>query len=180
MVLSVFAAAPQGRVRTSFGLDGRMRSMKTTEKVSDRAGAMRPYVERALTDEDLRDNVKSAYKAAREIYDELIGGRTATAVAARVATDKDIQENLRTAVEELRTAAKRVQGKEAHKSRHSFLLMAGIMLGVLFNPATGPRTRQWLKDTILGSDDSGDFLGSNGSGGASSAASSSTGSVGAA
>jgi hypothetical protein len=141
--------------------------MKTTDKVTDKAGSMRPYVERALTDEDLRDNMKSAYKAAREIYDELIGGRTAAGVATKVATDKDIQENLRTAVEELRHAAKRVQGKETHKSRHSFLLMAGIILGVLFNPATGPRTRQWLKDNILGSDDSSDFLGSNGSGGAS-------------
>jgi predicted RNA-binding protein len=147
-----------------------MQSMKTTEKVSDKAGAVRPYVERALTDEELRDNVKSAYRAAREIYDELLGGRTATAVATKVATDKDIQENLRTAVEELRHAAKRVQGKEAHKSRHTFLLMAGITLGVLFNPATGPKTRQWIKDTILGSDDSSDFHGSNGSSTSPSAA----------
>jgi hypothetical protein len=144
--------------------------MKTTEKVTGKAGTMRPYVERALTDEELRDNVKSAYKAAREIYDELIGGRTPTAVAARVATDKDIQENLRTAVDELRHAAKRVQGKEAHKSRHSFLLLAGIMLGVLFNPVTGPTTRQWLKENVLGSDDPGDFHGPNGSASSPSAA----------
>jgi predicted RNA-binding protein len=168
--LSVFAGVPPGTPPEKLGLDGRMQSMKTTEKVSDKAGAVRPYVERALTDEELRDNVKSAYRAAREIYDELLGGRTATAVATKVATDKDIQENLRTAVEELRHAAKRVQGKEAHKSRHTFLLMAGITLGVLFNPATGPKTRQWIKDTILGSDDSSDFHGSNGSSTSPSAA----------
>ena len=30
------------------------------------------------------------------------------------------------------------------------ILLAGITLGVLFNPATGPDTRRWLKDRILG------------------------------
>jgi predicted RNA-binding protein len=140
-----------------------MHAMKTTEKVSDKAGNVRPYVERALTDEDLRDNVKHAYKAAREIYDELIGGRNVTTVATKVATDKDIQDNLRTAIEELRSAAKRVQGKEQHGNRNSLLLLTGIALGVLFNPATGPQTRQWLKENLLGSDDSSGFGGSNGS-----------------
>jgi hypothetical protein len=138
--------------------------MKTTEKVTDKAGNMRPYVERALTDEELRDNVKHAYKAARQIYDELIGGRNVTTVATRVATDKDIQENLRTAVEELRSASRRVQGRGTHKSRHSLLLFTGIALGVLFNPATGPQTRQWIKENVLGSDEPKDFGGgSNGS-----------------
>jgi hypothetical protein len=135
--------------------------MKTTEKVTDKAGSVRPYVERALTDEELRENVKHAYQAAREIYDELIGGRNVTTVASKVATDKDVQDNLRTAIEELRTAAKRVQGKGQHKSKHSLLLFTGIALGVLFNPATGPATRKWLKDNLLGSEES-DFAGSNG------------------
>ena len=136
--------------------------MKTTEKVTDKAGSMRPYVERALNDEEVRDNVKSAYKAAREIYDELIGGRGVTTAATKVATDKDIQENLRTAVEELRSAAKRVQGKEEHTSRNSLLLLVGIALGILFNPATGPATRDWLRKSVLGEGDTSDFGGSNG------------------
>jgi hypothetical protein len=137
--------------------------MKTTDKVTDKAGNARPYFERALTDEDVRDNVKHAFKAAREVYDELIGGRNVTTVATKVATDKDVQDNLRTAIEELRSAAKRVQGKDAHKSRNSLLLLTGIALGVLFNPATGPATREWLKKNVLGEDDTTDFSGgSNG------------------
>jgi hypothetical protein len=140
--------------------------MRTTEKVTDKAGSVRPYVERALNDEELRDNVKHAYKAARDIYDELIGGRGVTTVATKVATDKDIQENMRTAIEELRHAAKRVQGKEQHKSRNSLLLFTGIALGVLFNPATGPATREWLKNNILGEDDTSDFGGGSNGGAA--------------
>ena len=84
----------------------------TRDKVLDATGNARPYIERALKDEDLRENVRNAFESAREVYNELIGGRGAIPVAARVATDKDIQERLREAVDELREAADRVQGKK--------------------------------------------------------------------
>jgi hypothetical protein len=43
------------------------------------------------------------------------------------------------------------------------LLLTGIALGVLFNPATGPATREWLKKNVLGEGDTSDFGGgSNG------------------
>ena len=48
---------------------------------------------------------------------ELLGNRTLTATAMRAASDKDIQDNLRKAVEELRTAANRIQGKDDHSTR---------------------------------------------------------------
>ena len=132
----------------------------------DRFSDAKPYVTRALQDEEVRENVKSAIAAAREIYDELLGGRRPTAVAARVATDKDIQENLRTAVDDLKKAANRVQGKKEHSSRNATLLLTGIVLGVLFNPVTGPQTREWLADRLFGEGE-GDTS-SNSSGGNSS------------
>ena len=47
--------------------------------------------------------------------------------------------------------AQRAQGKSSsHAARNTFLLLTGITLGVLFNPATGPQTRKWLKDKVLG------------------------------
>jgi hypothetical protein len=110
----------------------------------------RPYVERLARDEELHDHVKNAYDSARTIYDELIGGRSAAGIARRVTQDKDLQDELRRAVEELRKAGERAQGKSSHTGRNVTLLLAGIALGVLFNPATGPETRKWLKDKILG------------------------------
>jgi hypothetical protein len=122
----------------------------TKDRVADTAGSVRPYVERAMKDEELRENVKSAFTAARQVYEELLGDRGVTGLAARVATDKEIQDNLRTAIDELRNAADRLQGKEEHKGRNTTLLLTGIALGILFNPVTGAETRRFLKDKLLG------------------------------
>jgi hypothetical protein len=136
-------------------------------KAKDRLSDAKPYVTRALQDEEVRENVKSAIMAAREIYDELIGARKPTAVAARVATDEQIQDSLRSAIEDLKKAANRVQGKKEHTGRNATLLLTGIVLGVLFNPLTGSQTRGWLMDRILGEGED-DTAGSAGNGSAGS------------
>ena len=82
----------------------------TKDKVAGVTGTAKPYVERALHDAELREHVKQAYSAARSIYDGLIGPRGVTGLAARVASDSDVHDNLRTAVAELRQAANRLQG----------------------------------------------------------------------
>ena len=135
---------------------------KTKDKVSDAASNVKPYVDRALHDEDLRANVQNAYESARSIYYELMGPRRVTGLAARVATDKDIQNELKGVIAELREAADRVQGKEAHKSRNSGLLFVGVLLGVLFNPMTGPHTREWLSGRLFGGGDDFTYQGGNG------------------
>jgi hypothetical protein len=123
---------------------------KAKDRMNDAVDAARPYVERLARDEELHDNVKNAYESARRIYAELLGDRGTTGVALKVARDKDLQKELRKAVEELRQAGQRVQGKDSHTGRNASLLLAGIALGVLFNPATGPDTRRWLKDRLFG------------------------------
>jgi len=137
-------------------------------KAKDKLSDAKPYVTRALQDEEVRENVKSAIAAAREIYDELIVGRRPAAVAARVASDKDIQENLRTAMDDLKKAANRVQGKKEHSTRNVTLLLTGIVLGILFNPLTGPQTREWISGRMFGEDEDDTSAASGGNSGSGS------------
>jgi hypothetical protein len=127
----------------------------TKDKVYDAAENVKPYVERALTDEKLREDVLSAFATAKGLYNELVGGRSAVTLANRVATDEEIREKLREAIEDLRSASTRLQGRKEHSGRNTGLLIAGIALGILFNPVTGPETRRWLKELLSGSDDFG-------------------------
>jgi hypothetical protein len=123
---------------------------KLQDRARDRASDARPYIERAFKDEKVREDVKSAIATARDIYDELLGGRAFGAAAARVVTDKDIQQQLRDAIDDLRDAADRVQDKKSHGARNTTLLLTGITLGILFNPVTGPGARRWLQNKVFG------------------------------
>ena len=80
----------------------------------------------------------SAFTTAKELYNELIGDRSAVTLAQRVATDEEVRDKLREAIDDLRSAADRLQGKKEHSGRATTLLVAGIALGILFNPVTGP------------------------------------------
>jgi hypothetical protein len=127
------------------------------DRVTETVDAARPYVERLAKDDELHRNVKNAYESARRIYDDLIGPVGATGIAMRVARDKDTQEELRRIVDELREASRRARGEESHGGRNFTLLMAGIAIGVLFNPMTGPDTRRWLREKVFGPEEAFEF-----------------------
>jgi hypothetical protein len=131
--------------------------INTKDKVTDAAANARPYVERALRDKELRDNLRNAYISARAVYDELASRRKVSDAASRLAYDKDLQDELRNAVDELRNAAGRVQdvkrgSLEAGRAGwNSLLLLAGIALGIILNPITGPAVRRLIARKLFGS-----------------------------
>jgi prophage DNA circulation protein len=132
-------------------------------KTKDRVSDVKPYVERALKDDEFRDNLKSAFVAAKDVYEELMGPRGVSGKAVRVASDKELRETLRSAIEDLRSAADRVQNGPSHKGRN-LVLVTGIALGILlFNPMTGADTRKWLKGSVLGEDDEFGYQGNSNS-----------------
>ena len=139
---------------------------KATDKVASVAGTAKPYVDRALHDQELREHVKQAFLAAREIYDDVLAPRSVVGAAQRVAGDQDIQENLRVAIAELRQAATRLQAgpKKKHPGR-VLILLVGVVVGLLYNPLTGPETRRWMKDKVFGGGDEFGFEDQSGNGG---------------
>ncbi len=127
------------------------------DRVTEAVDTARPYVERLAKDDELHEHVKKAYESARKLYDEVIGPVGATGVAMRVARDKDLQDELRKTVEELREAGKHARGDESHTGRNMTLLLLGITLGVLFNPMTGPDARRWLREKMFGPEEPFEF-----------------------
>jgi len=125
---------------------------KSTNKVRDAAESARPYVERAISDEEFRDSLRSAFIAAKEIYDELVPQKGVTGLASKVAKDDDVQESLKRAVAELRHAADRIQetDRSSHGFRNVLFILIGVAIGIFFNPFTGPDTRRWVKGRVSG------------------------------
>lgn len=125
------------------------------DRVIDAAGTARPYVERAIRDDEFRQNLRAAFAAARAIFEELNSQRGISSIASRAATDEDIHANLRRAVSELRQASERLQQRErrsqSHTLRNISLVMAGIVIGIFFNPFTGPGSRRWVKSKVTSS-----------------------------
>jgi hypothetical protein len=127
---------------------------KKAAKVTDTLELLKPYLERALRDEEFRKDLKDALGAARELYGPLTKKNGVSGSARALATDKKTQEQMRRAVDDLMSAKDTLQGKKkkSHKGRN-MVLLAGVVAGALYNPWTGPQTREKLLDLIAGSDD---------------------------
>jgi len=140
----------------------------TKDRVMYAADTAKPYLGRALTDEEFRDNLRAAFAAARAIYDELSRQRGGvSSIAASVATDEDVQSNLRRAIKELRQAADRIAAAQEERASHTLrtisLVTIGILIGIFFNPYTGRDTRRWVSGKVKKGQDSVEDYSPNGS-----------------
>ena len=130
----------------------------TKDRIMYATETAKPYLGRALRDDEFRDNLRAAFAAARAIYEELGSQRGFSSVASRAATDEEIHANLRRAISELRQAADRIQQRDlpeskSHGFRNAALILGGIAIGIFFNPFTGPVARRWVSGKVTGSSD---------------------------
>ena len=141
---------------------------KTKEKPAQAAEALRPYVKRAMEDPELREDLLAAFTAARGLYTQ-VANRSGVKGKAEKISDKDFQKEFQTLVADLSDATDRLKSAgSGHKRRNRVILLTGVTLGVLFNPWTGPQTREWIMSRVTGSDNGfeeyGDALGETGNG----------------
>jgi hypothetical protein len=125
---------------------------KTKDRPALTTEALRPYVQRAMTDPELRDDLLAAFVAARGLYGQMAKGRGVKGKAEKV-SEKDFQKQLQGLVTELSGASERLKGKakrKSHKARNRVILLTGVTLGVLYNPWTGSSTREWIMDRVAG------------------------------
>lgn len=130
---------------------------KTKEKPIVAADALRPYVQRAMTDPELREDLVAAFATARALYGQLAKGKGVKARAEKV-SDKDFQKDMQELIAGLTDASERLKGKatkKTHKVRNRVMLLTGVTLGVLYNPWTGQATRDWIMERVAGGNGTG-------------------------
>ena len=131
-----------------------MAKTKTSSTLS--TDVLKPYVQRAMTDPELREDLLAAFVAARSIYGQMSKGRGFKGKAEKV-SEKDFQKQLQGLVGDLTEASDKLKGKQkkSHKARNRVLLLTGVTLGVLYNPWTGQATRDWIMEQVGGGDGDG-------------------------
>jgi hypothetical protein len=132
-----------------------MAKTKTSPALSTET--LKPYVQRAMTDPELREDLLAAFVAARSIYGQMAKGRGIKGKAEKV-SEKDFQKQLQRLVDDLSEASDKLKGapkRKGHKTRNRIILLTGVTLGVLYNPWTGHATRDWIMGQISGNDGQG-------------------------
>jgi len=127
---------------------------KTKASPALSSDTLKPYVQRAMTDPELREDLLAAFVAARSIYGQMAKGRGIKGKAEKV-SEKDFQKQLQHLVDDLSEASDKLKGKakkKGHKTRNRIVLLTGVTLGVLYNPWTGQATRDWIMEQVAGGD----------------------------
>jgi hypothetical protein len=107
-----------------------------------------PYVQRLVEDEDLRENLKTAYESARGAYTRMANGKGPSAAL----NDKKTQKQLREAAASLKEAADALRdAKKPRRRRGRGLLLIVVGVGLAFALSEGLRKK--ALDTLFGAEE---------------------------
>jgi hypothetical protein len=108
-----------------------------------------PYVQRLIEDEQLRNNLRDAYGAARHAYERITkNGKP----AQRLMDDKKVQRDIRSAADSLREASDQLRGRRKRKGRLRRLILLGIVAtGVTL--AVSESARKAVMDSLFGAEE---------------------------
>src|SRR3954454_7663937 len=86
-----------------------------------------PYVQRLVEDEELRDNLRTAYESAKTAYGRMSNGK---GPAKALLDDKKTQRELQSAASSLKEAADALRGKKQKKRGKRGLLLLVVGGGI--------------------------------------------------
>jgi hypothetical protein len=119
------------------------------------AARSNPYVRRALEDEDLRDNIRVAFEAARDAYGRLSNGKKPTKALME---DKKLQKDLRKSAEALKEAGSALAEGPKKKRRFGLgKLLFLALIGGAIAVATNEGIRNKVLDLIFGAEEEFDY-----------------------
>jgi hypothetical protein len=98
-------------------------STRTRAGEAAQAAGSNPYVRRLIEDQELRENLRVAFNAAKDAYARMSNGK---GPARTLVDDKKVHKDLRTAAESLREASDQLRGKKKRKGGLGKLLLIGV------------------------------------------------------
>ena len=111
-----------------------------------------PYVQRVMEDEDLRENLVTAYESARNAYGRLANGKSPT---KQIFDDKKLQKDIRNAAYNVKDASVALrEAPNKKKSRLSFgklLFVGAVGAGAALAVSEGLRKK--VLDTLFGAEE---------------------------
>ena len=105
------------------------------------------YVQRLIEDDELRDNLRTAYESARNAYGRMSNGKGPSAAL----NDKKTQKQLREAANSLKEAADSLRAAKKPKRRGRGLLLIVVGIGLAFVLSEGLRKK--ALDTLFGAEE---------------------------
>lgn len=120
----------------------------TKKRARQATDAARPYVQRLIEDEELRDNLKEAFEAARDAYERVANGK---GPVRAITEDKKFHRDLRKTAESLREASEQLRGRRRRR-RWGRLLLIGL-IGAGLAIALSEDLRKAVLDRLFGAEE---------------------------
>src|SRR5215208_2946034 len=109
-----------------------------------KAATSNPYVQRLAHDEELRDNLQTAFESARKAYSRMANGK---GPAKALLDDKKTQKELQNAASELKQAADAIRGGKKRTGLLLLVVGAGLAL------ALSEGLRKKVLDALFGAEE---------------------------
>ena len=129
-----------------------MGSSSKREKAAEQARQVgsNPYVQRLMEDEDLRQNIRLAFDAAKDAYARMSNGK---GPAQALLDDKKVQKDLRDAAESLRDATQQIRGKKRRRRGGIGRWIAAAVVGAGLVLVFSEGARKAVLDQLFGAEE---------------------------
>jgi hypothetical protein len=109
-----------------------------------------PYVQRLVDDEELRENLRTAFESARKAYTRMSNGK---GPVKALTEDKKTQKQLREAAASLSDAAKSLRGAKPSRKRRRRSGLLLLLIGAGLALALSENLRSKVLDALFGSEE---------------------------
>ena len=115
-----------------------------------RSVASNPYVRRLIEDDELRENIRVAFEAAKGAYNRMSNGK---GPAKSLMDDKRVHRDLRTAAESLRDASQQLRGKSTGRRFGLGKALLVAILGAALVLILSEDARKMVLDKLFGAEE---------------------------